>query len=789
MNRSLVLLFAASWCLSAGRVAGQCSGTISTFPYQEGFEASAAWTSGGFGDDWAWGTPAKPTISGPGGGTKSWCVGGLTGSFYNIDAQSWLESPCFDFTALPYPWISFKLFWECERTYDGFGFQYSLDQGTTWSNVGSVNDPVTCFDQNWFNAASILNLDQATPNSGWSGRIGPTQGSCTGGAGSGGWLTASHCLVDLAGEPSVKFRFIFGAGSTCNNYDGVAVDDIFIGEAPPEQNPVQFSCFADTLSINGLQTCADSWLWDFDDPASGSANTSTDDNPEHVFTAPGSYNVTLTLNFSCRSPQVVPLPLNILGLQVLTTDPDCSGNNGSVEAIISNAQGPLTYTWNPGGYTTSFVSGLGAGNYVVLATDGGICPTGAIVTLEAPPNAPTLTVQSADATCSGDADGSATVTVNGGTPGFTYVWAPSGGNASSANGLAAGAYTCTVTDAAQCTVGIAVDIAEPAPLVVTAQDDAAICDGDAITLTATAIGGTGAYTFSWFPDGPAVSPAVATTYSISATDANGCGSNTDDVIVNVGSVATPAFTVADSLGCSPHCTAFSTTVPFDAVAVWDFGDGVQGDGTDPVHCFAQAGTYDVTLTITSPDGCNGSYTLVQAVEALPSPIASFTASPLVATIEDPSTQFLDRSSGAEQWLWSFGDPEDSTSTVASPEFTYPDVGCYTVLLRVSNAYACADSVSGIFCVEDEFAAYVPNAFTPNDDGFNDAWGVSTTVGDPVVFELFVFDRWGGLLFEAANKNDSWTGDGIPQGVYPWRLRLIDSKGFQQVRTGHVTLLR
>ena len=69
----------------------QCTGGISSFPYTEGFENTAGnWFSGGAGDDWAWGTPAKPVITTAGGGTKCWVVGGLTGGSYTNAEASWL---------------------------------------------------------------------------------------------------------------------------------------------------------------------------------------------------------------------------------------------------------------------------------------------------------------------------------------------------------------------------------------------------------------------------------------------------------------------------------------------------------------------------------------------------------------------------------------------------------------------------------------------------------------------------------------------------------------------------
>lgn len=83
---------------------------VTTFPYSENFEAAPAWTVAGVNSDWAWGTPAHPILNSAGGGTKSWCVGGLTGSFYNFSQQSTLTSPCFNFSTLSYPWISLKIF-------------------------------------------------------------------------------------------------------------------------------------------------------------------------------------------------------------------------------------------------------------------------------------------------------------------------------------------------------------------------------------------------------------------------------------------------------------------------------------------------------------------------------------------------------------------------------------------------------------------------------------------------------------------------------------------------------
>ena len=205
---------------------------ITTFPYSESFENSNGnWVSGGTSSDWAWGSPSKVNINAAASGNKCWISGKLTGNSYNGGEKSYVESPCFDFSGLTNPIIRFSIYWDTERQYDGGGLQFSLNNGTTWSNVGSANDPVDCYNKNWFNSASITNLSGlSSPTNGWSGNLQNSSGGCLGGGGSGQWVEASHCLGFLAGMSSVKFRFTFGSGTTCNNFDGIAFDQIYIGE-------------------------------------------------------------------------------------------------------------------------------------------------------------------------------------------------------------------------------------------------------------------------------------------------------------------------------------------------------------------------------------------------------------------------------------------------------------------------------------------------------------------------------------------------------------------------------
>ena len=776
-------------------LSAQCGAPISNFPYMEGFETGPAWTPGGQASDWAWGTPAKPLINGAGGGQNSWVIGGLTGSAYNDGQQSWLESPCFDLSALAYPWLSFKIFWETERLYDGLGFQYSLDEGTTWTNLGSAGAPIHCLRNNWFNSPNITGLNLAQPKQGWSGRVGATVGNCAGGDGSGAWLLATHCLTPVAGQPLVKFRFVFGAGTICNAYDGIGIDDILITEAEPNVAAFSYTCNGATVSFQDQSTpCPGTYAWDFDDPASGLANSSAVPNPVHTFTAPGTYNVRLAVAGPCNAPDTLVLPVTVLGVELQATDAGCAGNDGSMTAVVTGGTGPFTYTWSNGVVGAATINGLQPGPYGVIVEAPGACPAEATGLVQQQGVALVLSATVQDVSCNGLADGLATVTVSGGTAPYTYAWSPLGGEAAQASPLAPGTYTCAVSDATGCTASTTVTVGGPPALSVVAQDAVQLCAGASITLTAVASGGVAPYTFTWSPDGPAITPVADGVYTVVVTDANGCTSAAATVSVSVGAPDDPVLSVSDPAGCAPHCTAFNVQAPAGTTIFYDLGDGTELQGGLALeHCYSSAGGYTITITATDAAGCASFITLADGVLVFPSPVAAFTADPPVTTIEEPEVRFIDGSSGAQAWAWTFGDAAGSSSDERSPVFTYTEVDCHAVTLTVTGANGCTDTAGALVCVEDAFAVYVPNAFSPNGDGINDAFGLLTTVGDPREFELLVFDRWGRTLFRGLAPDMRWDGTVggtlLPVGVYSWRLRMRDTRGQVRERTGHVTLLR
>lgn len=785
----------ACWSALLVGVSAQCGALISTFPYQEGFEAGPAWTAGGTASDWAWGTPAKALISSAGEGNNSWCVGGLTGSAYSNGQQSWLESPCFDLASLAFPYISFKLFWETERGYDGLGFQYSVNEGQTWANVGQFSTNADCLTNNWFNSANITGLNLAQPKQGWSGRVGATAGNCAGGDGSGQWLTATHCLGMVAGATNVKFRFIFGAGTICNGYDGIAIDDVRISEAPVNLPFFTYSCNGSSVTFqddSGL--CPTSRSWDFGDPASGAANSSTATNPTHLFSAPGTYQVQLTVSGPCNGSASITLPITILEVDLITTGPGCAGNDGSIEAVVSGGNGPFLYFWNPGGQASALLDGLSPGDYNVVVEGNDACPAQASATLVQQNSTLVLAAQSTNVSCSGFSDGSIAIAVSGGSAPYTYLWAPGGETTSAISGLQAGGYSCSVSDADGCTATTTITITEPTPLLLAADNLITICAGTTLSLDAQVSGGTSPYALAWYPEGPVTTPLQTTVYTATASDAQGCTAIPVDVLVEVVGPAPPPITVLNDEGCVPHCVTFATSASGMVEYLWSFGDGTSMDGSmSTEHCFLQGGNYTPSLSITDGFGCSATTTLPDAVQAFPTPVAQFTLFPEVATIDAPDFRFLASAVGIVAWEWNFGDALGNTASGPDVSFSYNDVACYEVILVVSNSDGCTAETSALACVEDEFAVYAPNAFTPNGDGINDGFGVVTTVRDPKDLVLEVYDRWGRSIFRSTDVRSTWdgraAGSDTPDGVYIWQLRMRDAQGQLRNAQGHVLLMR
>ena len=271
---------------------------------------------------------------------------------------------------------------------------------------------------------------------------------------------------------------------------------------------------ATVLVSGGTPSYGYSWL-----PSGG--NTATASN-----LAAGNYSITVTDANNCTATAQVSV-LNTNGPVVTLagqTNVACNGgNNGSATISISQGTVPYSISWSPSGGTATTASNLSAGTYVASVTDGAGCVATQAVTITEPPVLQAAAT-SQPASC-GFSDGSAQVTVQGGKPPYGYAWSPSGGSTATANNLAGGSYTVTVTDSANCTASATVTVSVvgvDSSLVLTTVTTPESCVGNDGTALVTVTGGTSPYTYLWnggtSVDSSFTAGLTAGTYTITVTD-------------------------------------------------------------------------------------------------------------------------------------------------------------------------------------------------------------------------------------------------------------------------------
>ena len=534
-------------------------------------------------------------------------------------------------------------------------------------------------------------------------------------------------------------------------------------------------------------------------PAGGNAPTASG-------LSAGTYTCTVTDLNGCNDFVTVTLTQPAaLSISFATVQPGCSVSNGAITATAAGGSGAYTYQWT-NGPAASVWNNLQAGTYAVTVTDGAGCTATSSVVLTQQAGATATLGNVTNASCNGSSDGSITALLSGGQGPFTYVWsAPANSQTATASGLTAGSYTLTVTDGNGCTSQITASVTQPLPVSVSVTASSQIvCAGSNTPLSATATGGNGNFGFNWLP-GPAtgnsitVSPATNTTYTVTATDANGCtGFNTIDIAV----VPLPAvaFTADVLQGCAPLCVNFSDQSSATAPATitgwsWNLGNAATPATANANTCYNASDQYDVSLTVTSSDGCTSTITLPAYITVHPQPLAAFNTSPTQPTIADPLVFFQDASVNAVSWNWNFGDANNSSSLLQNPQFTYDAAVCYTVRLEVTSAQGCVDDTLQDVCIEPEISFYIPNTFTPNGDGKND---VFMPLGNGLLnndYELLIYDRWGNLLFESNDLSVGWDGrvegksEKVMSDAYVWKIQVRTATGRTIGRMGHVNVIR
>ena len=242
-----------------------------------------------------------------------------------------------------------------------------------------------------------------------------------------------------------------------------------------------------------------------------------------------------------------------------------------------------------------------------------------------------------------------------------------------------------------------------------------------------------------------------------------------------------------SRGCVPHTASFSSNFSSAAYWVWDFGDGNFSSNQNTSHVYTSPGTYDVSLTLITQEGCSSSETSPGAVEVYPNPSAYFVYMPQLVVDTLSTVSFDNLSQGGTLFYWDFGDGQASSEV--NPLHEYSEGGNYNVELIVENQFGCLDTFEVDLFVKPTFSFFVPNSFSPNSNGKNDVW--LPVYRNIKQFTYYIFDRWGELIFIGDLEKPGWDGTykGVPvqNDVYVYQVKVMDKFNEVHVYRGRITI--
>ena len=251
----------------------------------------------------------------------------------------------------------------------------------------------------------------------------------------------------------------------------------------------------------------------------------------------------------------------------------------------------------------------------------------------------------------------------------------------------------------------------------------------------------------------------------------------DTIIQPIQVLAPPTadFDAQNFQGCSPLTVEFENSGTYGNNFYWVFGDGQTSTEEDPTVTFTAEGFHGVQLVLSNNDVCFDTVTVTSMVQVHPEVIASFEAQPADENLASGNYEFINTSTGAEDYFWEFNDGQ--TSTEISPTHRFSTNGAIQVYLEASNQFGCVDDT--LLSLTPNFikGLHIPNGFSPA-QGIGDVRLFKPAGIGLKEYRIQVFSPYGQLLWESTKLTDKgepaegWNGyhngDLLPQDVYVWK---------------------
>lgn len=362
-----------------------------------------------------------------------------------------------------------------------------------------------------------------------------------------------------------------------------------------------------TISVNAAGGGPFNYLW-----STGSTNAAINN------LGPGNYSVVVQGQNGCESTTqanlIEPQPLLI---SLTENQPDCNENNGSAVANISGGTPNYQITWS-NGQSGANANNLAAGNYTVVVLDANNCSTTQTFVMS-PVDGPVVSIDYSETLmCFGDQNGYIDFTVNGGTPGYTFLWQPNVSNSQNAANLGAGTYNIQIIDESNCVQDFNILIEQPEQITANASLTNPNCGQNNGNIQIETFGGVGALSYNWSPN---VSTSAlgnnlaAGNYTVNIIDENGCSIQITENLIPVGVIplsVSPSSAVIEpnqSVQLNANIGAGITNYTVS----WSPPDGLScTDCLNPIASPSESTTYQITIN--TPDGCQRTVSVSVSVE-------------------------------------------------------------------------------------------------------------------------------------------------------------------------------
>ena len=523
-------------------------------------------------------------------------------------------------------------------------------------------------------------------------------------------------------------------------------------------------CSGDNVTLNSVGTYVN-YQW------SNGVNTA-----QNLITAGGNYILTVTDNNGCIGNTNFTVVENPLPQPQLPTNTDlCDGNNA-----VLNPGNFNSYIWSTGSVSSS-IQAANTGTFVVTVTDQNGCVNSTTAHVVVHLN-PTPSITGQNEIC----DGKSTVlSLNSNYS--QYLWS-TGVSTNTQTVNTAGSYSVVVTDAFGCSGSASFSVlVNPLPLV-NITGDLDKCSGVSTTLSTTL--GQGTYSWNNGSTDPSITVTTGGIYTVTVTTNKGC-TKSSGVTFNEQPIPIAAYDPELNITCEEIRIKFQNKSINEAGSTysWKFGDGGTSTERSPTHVYAAPGEYTTYMQVTSPYGCKDDTTQLVEVITPPLPAAKFSQSTQLVSIFNSEVSFSNSSINSVRYRWSFGDGQSSSED--NPSHIFDKVGTNKIKLIAYNIANCYDEYETNLEVAP---FYIPNAFSPNDDGKNDVFFDGTPMLNVTSFDMQIFNRWGQNIYTTDSFFRPWdgymsNGDPSPEGLYTYKIKINSVKGKYYEFTGSFSLIR